>query len=793
MIARLARFCYNKRRVVLLAWILALASSGALQGVLGLDYKTEFRQPNSESATGFKIVEDNFPKFGGGGAFGGQLVFRTDKGVNDPSVKAEMEKLFAHAAKLKGLTVTSPYSPEGAGQIAQAGEYANKLAFARVAVDPTLTQQDFLKYAKDLRAARPKLDGGEVLLGGQVFAEFKPPETELIGLAFAVVILILAFGSVLAMGLPIATALVGIFAGTGLLAIATQFLSVPDFTPFVGIMIGLGVGIDYALFIITRYRDALRDGLGYEEATVEAMDTAGRAVLFAGITVVISVLGMWVMGLKFIQGLAVGASVTVLTVLAASMTLLPAMLGFSQHRINVTRRRGVIAAAGVSLAFLGLGIKIPALAAVGGIIFLAGVLLSFVIPALRKEVPHRPEKPLRETIWYRWSRVVQHRPWAMAFIGMAILLLMAFPVLSLRLGFSDDGNFPEKTETRESYDLIAKGFGAGFSAPFIVVAELPTIDGLAQIDELQTRISKDPNVAFASPATPSPNGKAAIIQIIAKTAPQDVATDDLVKRIRAETIPGLLKDSPIKAYVAGTTAANLDFSAFLGRRTPLFFAAVLGLSFLLLMVVFRSLLVPLKAVIMNLLSIGAAYGVLVAIFQWGWGKELVGVGKGGPIEPFLPMMLFAIVFGLSMDYEVFLLSRMKEEFDRTGDNANAVADGVAMTARVITAAAAIMVVVFGAFVLEDTRTVKMFGIGLAVAVFIDATVVRMLLVPATMELLGAKNWWMPRWLDKILPNVNVEGSHHTVPVGQTEHQPDQQPEGRPASQPVGAATGFPQN
>jgi putative drug exporter of the RND superfamily len=764
MIPRLARFCYTKRWFVLVAWIFILGGSGALQGIVGLDYKTEFRQPSSESATGISIVKENFPQAGGGGAFGGQLLFRTEKGVNDPTVQKAMETYFSKAAQLKGLTVTSPYTEQGAAQIARQGELANKLAFARVDIAEGLSQQDLLAHAKTLRKIRPKLAGGEVLVGGQAFAEFKPPETELIGLAFAVVILILAFGSVLAMGLPIATALVGIFAGTGLLAIATQFLQVPDFTPFVGIMIGLGVGIDYALFIITRYRDGLKTGLGHEEATVEAMDTAGRAVIFAGITVVISVLGMWVMGLKFIQGLAVGASVTVLTVLAASITLLPALLGFSQHRINVTRRRGVIAAGGVALAFLGLGLKVPGLAAAGGVVLLLSILLGFFVPAIRKEVAHRPDKPLRETIWYKWSRVVQHRPWTMATLGMAILLLMAFPVLSLRLGFSDDGNFPANTETRQSYDLIAKGFGKGFSAPFVVVAELPTIDGLAQVAELQTRISKDPNVAFATPATPSPNGKAAIIQVIAKSAPQDVATDDLVKRIRQETIPGVLKDSPVKAYVAGTTAANLDFSAFLGKRTPLFFVAVLGLSFLLLMVVFRSLLVPLKAVIMNLLSIGAAYGVLVAIFQWGWGKELVGVGKGGPIEPFLPMMLFAIVFGLSMDYEVFLLSRMKEEFDRTGDNANAVADGVAMTARVITAAAAIMVVVFGAFVLEDTRTVKMFGIGLAVAVFIDATVVRMLLVPATMELLGAKNWWMPGWLDRILPKVNVEGAHHTPEV-----------------------------
>ncbi len=771
MITRLARICFRRRRAVLGIWILMLVVAGVLSGTLGADYKTEFSPPSSESEEGFNVVKKYFPDAGGGGAFNGQLLFRTEAGVNDPAVKAKMETFFAEAAKLKGLTITSPYSPQGVQQISNQGELAGKLAFANVDIDLGLSQQDLLAYTKKLQKVKPQLDAGEVLLGGQGFAEFEPPATELIGLAFAVIILILAFGSVLAMGLPIGIALFGIFAGTGLLVIATQFLSVPDFTPLIGVMIGIGVGIDYALFIITRYRDGLKLGHTYEEATVEAMDTAGRAVFFAGITVVISVLGMWVMGLKFIQGLAVGASATVLTVLAASLTLLPALLGFAGHRINVTRWRGLIAAVGLALAFLGGGIKQPVLAIAGAVIIVGSIVLSFFIPKLRAEVPHRVEKAQRDTIWYKWSRVVQHRPWTMALIGITILLALASPVLSMRLGFSDDGNFPERTETRQAYDLIADGFGAGYAAPFFVIAELPSPGDLTTVDALQKTIAANPNVAFASPPIPNgPNPQAAMIQIVAKSAPQDVATDELVKQIRRETVPAAISGTEVKAYVAGTTAANLDFSAYLGRRTPVFFGAVLGLSFLLLMMVFRSLLVPLKAVIMNLLSIGAAYGVMVAIFQWGWLKGLVGVGKGGPIEPFIPMMLFAIVFGLSMDYEVFLLSRMKEEFDRTGDNASAVADGLAVTARVITAAAAIMVVVFGAFLLEDLRTIKMFGIGLSVAVLIDATIVRMLLVPATMELLGAKNWWLPGWLDKILPHLNIEGGHDPS-VGHHEVEP----------------------
>jgi putative drug exporter of the RND superfamily len=694
------------------------------------------------------------------GGFVSQIVFTADQGVNDPAVKAAMEPYLAEAAKLEGLTVVSPYAPEGALQVAAAGPQAGKIAFAEVGVGASLSQQTLLAHAEKLREDRPEIEGLRIYVGGQAFAEFEPPETELIGLAFAVVILILAFGSVLAMGLPIGTALFGIFVGSGLLAVATQFLSIPDFTPFVGIMIGLGVGIDYALFIITRYRDALRDGMSYEDATVEAMDTAGRAVLFAGMTVVISVLGMWVMGLKFIQGLATGASITVLAVLFASMTLLPALFGFAQHRIDVTRRRGLIAAAGLALAFLGLGIKIPGVSLFGVALIVVSIAAGFFVPWLRKELKPRPPKPLRETIWYRWSRVVQRRPWTMAIASLALLGLLAAPVLSLRLGFADEGNFPESTETRKAYDLIADGFGPGFANPILVVAALKTPDDVAAFEKVRAAISADGNVAVVSPVIPNgPQPTAALIRILAKTSPQDIETDRLVRRIRAQSIPQGLRGSSLQTYVTGSGAANLDFATFLGRRTPVFFAAVLGLSFLLLMIVFRSVLVPLKAVIMNLLSIGAAYGVVVAMFQWGWGKELIGVGKGSPIEPFLPMMLFAIVFGLSMDYELFLLSRMKEEFDRTGNNEEAVADGLAMTARVITAAAAIMVVVFGAFVLEEDRVVKMFGTGLAMAVLLDATIVRMLLVPATMELLGDKNWWLPRWLDRILPNVDVEGHH----------------------------------
>jgi putative drug exporter of the RND superfamily len=501
MIAKLARFCFRQRRIVLGAWIVLLLISGALQKSPGADYRTEFGLPKSESRRGFQVLEKNFGQTGGG--LNAQFVFQAKQGVDDPAVKAEMEKFFAEAGKLKGLSVTSPFGPQGGSQIARQGELAGKLAYADVSIAPTVSQPDLLSYRKTLLKAEPKIEGLSVLLGGQAFGAFEPPETELIGLAFAVVILILAFGSVLAMGLPIGTALFGIFVGSGLLAIATQFLAVPDFTPFVGIMIGLGVGIDYALFIITRYRDGLRAGLNHEDATVDAMDSAGRAVLFAGITVIISVLGMWLMGLKFIQGLAVGASVTVLAVLAASMTLLPALLGFAAERINITKRRGVVGSAGLALAFLGAGVKVPVISLVGMVLIVVAVVSGFFVPWMQKVVPHREEKALRDTIWYRWSRLVQRRPWPMAIIGFVILGLLTAPVFSLHLGFSDEGNFPAKTETRKAYDIIAKGFGAGYSSPMVIVASLDSPADMAIMGKLQAAVAADEYVAFATPPIPS--------------------------------------------------------------------------------------------------------------------------------------------------------------------------------------------------------------------------------------------------------------------------------------------------
>ena len=758
MLERIARFCFVRRRLVLGLWIGLLVLLGVFQGLAGSGYHTDFRLAGTESQEGFDLL--NEAGLAGSG-FEGTVVFRAEQGVQDPAITAAMTTMFEGVAQQKGVVaVTSPYRELGTSQIAQQGPDANKLAYARVQFDPDLQQADFLRLAKDTKELRPELSGLQVELGGQVFAEFKPPESELLGVAFAIFILLISFGSVLAMGLPIAVALFGVGTGVALLTLGSHLTDMPDFTGLLAAMIGLGVGIDYALFIVTRYREGVHAGLSYEEATVVALNTAGRAVIFAGITVVISVMGMVLMGLGFVRGLAYGAAVTVAMTMVASITLLPALLGFARARLEITRYRGLAAAVLMAIALFGLGLGIPVLALLATGLAVLVVLASFLVPALRKVIPRPQPKPLRETVWFRWSRVVQRRPWPAALGGLIVLVVLSIPVFSLRLGFSDEGNYPAETTTRKAYDLLAQGFGPGFNGPLLVVAALGDKPEVAE--QVTTALQ---GVAGATVLPQSPPGSPlSTWLVVPATSPQDAATEDLVTHLRQDVLDPIEAQAGVRLPVTGVVASNIDFADFIAKRLPIFFGAVLALSFLLLMMVFRSLLVPLKAVIMNLLSIGAAFGVVVAIFQWGWGGSLVGLGKGGPIEAWAPMMMFAIVFGLSMDYEVFLLSRMREEFDRTGDNATAVADGLATTARVISAAAAIMVFVFGSFLLEADRQIKLFGVGLAVAVFLDATVVRMVLVPATMELLGKVNWWLPAWLDKRLPRLDVEGTPHPVPA-----------------------------
>ena len=707
MLKRLARTCYRRRWRVLAAWVVFLVAVSALSSAAGGVFRNEFSLSGSESKQAQDLLEER--GFDARAGFSGQIVFTSDRGVNDPTVRQAMEELFARVERTVPRTqVVSPYTPEGARQVSGNA----RIAYGEVnfADRPDKEFQDAADKVK-AEAKDVKASGLRIELGGQLFGDQELPASEAIGVLLAIIVLLIAFGSVLAAGLPILTALFGIGTGIALVQLTANGLTMPDFTTQAVAMIGIGVGIDYALLIVTRYRQALRDGHQPESAVALAADTAGRSVVFAGTTVVIAVLGMLLINVPAVQGLAIGIALGVLMTMLAAITLLPAVLGFVGQNIDK----------------LGL--------------------------------PHkkRAEGEVRESCWYRWSRFLQRRPWPVAIAGVVILVVLALPVLSMRLAFADAGNRPTSDTTRRAYDLLVEGFGPGFNGPMILAIDMPGGQrDLGTVEQLSQRLQSTPGVAFATAPRTNEAGNAAIVQVFPDSSPQSEETSNLVDRLRGDVIPPATQGTDIDVKVGGITAGATDYSNYTAERLPVFIGLVLLLSFLLLMVVFRSVLVPLKAVIMNLLSIGAAYGVIVAVFQWGWLKDLIGVAESGPIEAWVPMMLFAIVFGLSMDYEVFLLSRMKEEYDRTGNNATAVADGLAATARVITAAALIMILVFSAFVLGDDRAIKLFGFGLAIAVFLDATIVRLILVPATMELLGDSNWWIPKWLDRILPTVRVE-------------------------------------
>ncbi|WP_195210394.1 MMPL family transporter [Actinomarinicola tropica] len=770
---RLGGWCVDHRRAAVGLWAAVLVIVVAAAGIVGPAFGSGSMVPDSDSEAGFAVLEEHFPELGTGGQ-SGMIVFRADQGVEDPAVVAAMEDLFAAVdagfpdesgeARAPGATVVSPYAERGAGQIATTGPLADRLAFATVNFSADVDDTESARIGELIAEEAPSVDGLEVLAGGQYLASIEPPESELIGIAFAVVVLIVAFGSVLAMGLPIAVALGGVGIGLASVVLLTRVATVPEDTMLLGMMVGLGVGIDYALFIVTRHREAVHAGVPPRDAVVLAMDTAGRAVVFAGLTVVVSMLGLLLVGIGMLSGMGLGVSATVLATMFTSMTLLPALLAMAGPRLEVTRWRGLIAAGATAVAILGVGIGVTLLAIGGAVVAVVALLSSRVVPALRAEVPHRVAPPVEATLPHRWSRTIQRRPLAWGAAAAVVLLVLAAPVLGLRMGWTDEGNFPEGSDTRRAYDLLAEGFGDGFNGPFVVTATATPGTPSGAIDELHAVLAASPGVAAVTPpVADGPSDPAAyLMTLIPDSAPQDAATTDLVRTLRDDVVPAAAA-AGLDVHVTGSAATNIDVTDYLGERMPLFFAAVLGVSFLVLLAVFRSVLVPLKAVVMNVLSIAAAYGVVVAIFQWGWGGELLGI-EAGPINPFIPLMLFAIVFGLSMDYEVFMLSRIREEYDRTGDASTSVADGLASTARVITAAAAIMVVVFGSFVFEDIREIKVFGLGLAVAVFLDATLVRMVLVPATMALLGDRNWWMPRVLDRLVPRLTIEPAVAAEPV-----------------------------
>jgi RND superfamily putative drug exporter len=704
VLTRLATLCYRHRKAVVLLWIVALVGLNAASQSLGDGFSQKFSLPASDSQQAMELLGD----LGQGNQ--GDIVFKADAGLADPAARARLDTLVATVKAVPGVRgVDSPFDPTplAAGRASADG----RIGFLTVNVGEGFPLPQELTDGVDRAVEAARGPGLQVEVGGVFGAGGPDSRSEMIGIAAAFVILLIAFGSVLAMGLPLLTALFGLGVGIAGVGLISHLMSVPQFSTQLASMIGIGVGIDYALFIVTRYRQGLAEGLEPEAAVVRAIDTAGRAVLFAGTTVVISLGGMLLMGIEFVSGLGLSAAAVVAVTMATSLTLLPAVLGFTGRRID-------------TLSIPGLG---------------------------------RGAHGTREGFWFRWSRFLQHHPWPFAGIGLVVLVALSLPVLSMHLGTSDNSSLPTTSTVRRAYDLKVEGFGAGANTIVVLVAKVPEGTPPERLAPISQAIGTHPDVDVALPLFPLPDrpGVAAAM-IRPKTSGQDEATQQMIADLRERVLPPAVAGTGIEVHVGGETAVMDDMAATLQNRLPVFIGVVLGLSFLLLLVVFRSVVVPLKAVVMNLLSIGAAYGVVIAVFQWGWGAGLIGVGNKGPIESFLPMMMFAILFGLSMDYEVFLLSRIREEYDRTGDSGLAVADGLSTTARVITAAALIMVTVFGAFVFGDQRVIKEFGLGLAVAILIDASIVRMVLVPATMELLGSANWWFPRWLSW-LPSVHVEG------------------------------------
>uniref|UniRef100_A0AAU1ZZ95 MMPL family transporter n=1 Tax=Streptomyces sp. NBC_00093 TaxID=2975649 RepID=A0AAU1ZZ95_9ACTN len=711
-VAALARWCYRHRLVVLLIWVGAVFGLGFAGSAAGTDYANSFSLPNTDSTRAYDLMEKAFPQSAGDTD---TVVWKVDEGsVKDESVRSRIEPKLEEIGKMAGVgEVTSPYAADGTGaaQISENG----RIAYAQI----TFTEQansvpkETVEDVVDTAQAAER-DGLQVELGGQAITRTQEPPTgvaEMVGILAAAVVLFLAFGSLFAMLLPLVVAIAAL--GTGLMAtsLLSHVTDVPEVAPLLGSLIGLGVGIDYALFIVTRHRRGILRGMKPEDSAVTALNTSGRAVLFAGGTVCIALAGMLVMNMRFLDGVVIATSLTVVLSVLAATTLLPALLGFLGMRVLSRRQRRKLAATG-------------------------------------------PEPAEASGLAARWSSYVERRPRSTAALALVAMLILALPVLSIRLGATDQGNHQESTTTRQAYDLLAEGFGPGFNGPLqVVVAE-------GDANALVSTIRTTEGVAQAAAAPPSQG--ITVIQVVPTTSPQSEQTDQLIDRLRDEVIPA----SGTEAHVGGVTAIFKDFAAVTGDRLPYFVAAIISLGFLLLLVAFRSLVVPLTAALMNLIAAAASFGVLVAIFQWGWGTELLGVGKEGPITAFLPVIMLSLLFGLSMDYQVFLVSRMHEEWVHTKDNARAVRVGLAETSRVINCAALIMICVFSAFVLSGDMEGAMAGIGLAAAVALDAFILRTALVPAAMHMLGNSNWWLPAGLEKRLPHLAVEPKEEAPETGE---------------------------
>ena len=706
----LGRIAFRRKYVVIAIWLVAfIAISGASQSI-GSKFNDSFTLKGTDSTKGYDLLSKALPAQSGADV---QIVFKAKNGtVNDPATKSAMEKVFTSARTIKTVgDVASPYDPMHMNQVSPDGTiaYANVTysKFGRELPDKDL--RALVKFGEAARSANLQVE-----FGGSTIAQLNAPKGspgEIIGIIAAGIILFVSFGSFLSMLLPLGVALLALGTASGLVTLLTHAIAIATFAPILGSLIGLGVGVDYALFIVSRYRREIADGAEPEDAAATAVNTSGRAVLFAGATVCIALLGLFTLRLSFLNGVAVAASLTVLVTMIASLTLLPALFGVMKRKVYNRRSR--------------------------------------------KAIDAGTHADIEKSLWARWSRYVAKRPVGLSVIAIAIVAALAIPYFSLQLGSSDQGNASKSSTTRKAYDLVAQGFGKGANGPLQVIAKVSTPDDSANFQKVADAVKATPGIVFVSPVIAPPGSNVAFVQVIPTTGPQDIKTSELIKKLRNQVIPAALAGSKTEVHVGGITAIFDDFASVIGSKIPLFVLVIVVLGCLLLMLAFRSIVIPLTAGAMNLVAAAASFGIVVAMFQWGWGQKILNVGAG-PVESFLPVIMLAILFGLSMDYQVFLVSRMHEEWVKTGDNEKAVTTGQAETGRIITTAALIMITVFASFMFGGEKIIKEFGLGLAAAVFIDAFILRTILVPALMHVFGKANWWLPKSIDKVLPHFSVE-------------------------------------
>jgi RND superfamily putative drug exporter len=736
----LAGWCVRHRRLVLLFWAVALIVSLGVSSAVGSRFANTFSLPNTPSANAVKLLQASAPKNAGDTE---QVAFEAAKGytVTNPAIETRINAMIKRFEALPNVgNVVSPYTPQGAQDI----DATHTIAFVSVTLDKEAQVLSSKFAQRFVKVATSTSDHVVKVAVSGLLAEYaNPPNVGglLPGIVLALIVLGLIFGSFFAALLPIISALFALGTAFGIVTIMSHFLNTATFAPELVFLIGLGVGVDYALFIVTRHRQGLVAGRDVEGSIVNAVNTSGRAVLFAGIVVCIALLGMLAIGVSFLYGLAVAAAIGVLLTMFSALTLLPAMLGFIGPKVMSRKQKKNLAENGPR-----------------------------IVGADNKG------------FWPGWADIVRNRPLVPALVALTVIVILALPFFSLRLGSADQGSDPAGTTTHIAFEMLSKGFGPGFNGPLQVVSVVHDTAQRDVITNAVAAISRQPDVKSVNPPIYLPSktgGQVAFINIFSDSSPQAVATTNLVNNLRNDTIPRAVGSSGLKVYVGGSTAGFIDFAHVLGAKLPLFIGLVVLLSFLLLSVVFRSFVIPLTGAVMNLLSIGAAFGMLVAVVQYGYLASIFGFTQTGPVEAFLPVMLFSIVFGLSMDYQVFLVSRIHEEYLKCGDTRTAVRNGLAATGKTVTAAALIMILVFGSFILGGQLVIKEFGIGLAGGILVDAVFIRMAVVPALMSVLGRANWWFPAWLDKALPRLSVEAEDlntETAITTSTDPDPDPDPE-----------------